>query len=104
MAKTGHLYAYDANQNATFPAQITATQFNGALSGNASTATKATQDESGNNIKATYGSSLSISGHTIKLTNKNGSELASATISSASKDMHFYSGTSAPSDTSGQTV
>ena len=40
MAKTGHLYAYDANQNATFPAQITATQFNGALTGNASTATK----------------------------------------------------------------
>ena len=29
MAKTGHLYAYDGNQNATFPAQVTATQFNG---------------------------------------------------------------------------
>lgn len=29
MAKTGHLYAYDNAQNATFPAQVTATQFNG---------------------------------------------------------------------------
>ena len=35
MAKTGHLYSYDASQNATFPAQITATQFNG-LATNAS--------------------------------------------------------------------
>ena len=27
MAKTGHLYYYDTNQNATFPARVTATQF-----------------------------------------------------------------------------
>ena len=59
---------------------VYASTFHGSLSGNASTATKATQDESGNNIKATYGSSLSISGHTIKLINKNGSELASVTV------------------------
>lgn len=37
MAKNGHLYSYDSNQNATFPAQITATQFNG----NATSATSA---------------------------------------------------------------
>ena len=30
MAKTGHLYTYDAAQNATFPAKITATSFEGA--------------------------------------------------------------------------
>lgn len=36
MAKTGHLYAWDANKNATFPAAITATSFNG----NATSATK----------------------------------------------------------------
>ena len=31
MASTGHLYTFDIDQNATFPAQITATQFNGKL-------------------------------------------------------------------------
>ena len=35
MALSGHLYAYDSSQNATFPAQITATQFNGSLNGRA---------------------------------------------------------------------
>ena len=29
MAKFGHIYSYDENQNTTFPAQVTATQFNG---------------------------------------------------------------------------
>ena len=29
MARDGHLYSYDNSQNATFPAQVTATQFNG---------------------------------------------------------------------------
>ena len=29
MAKTGHLYLYDASQNATFPANVTATTFSG---------------------------------------------------------------------------
>ena len=38
MAATGHLYSYDSLQNAIFPAQITATAFNG----NAATATSAT--------------------------------------------------------------
>ena len=40
MSRQGHLYSYDTAQNATFPANITATTFIGALSGNASTATK----------------------------------------------------------------
>ena len=47
MAKHGHLYSYDYQQNATFPAQVTATQFNGL-------ATKATADADGNTIAATY--------------------------------------------------
>lgn len=42
MAKTGHIYSYDSSQNATFPANVTATTFVGALSGNATTATTAT--------------------------------------------------------------
>lgn len=40
MARTGHMYTYDASQNVTFPAQVTATKFNGPLNGNANTATK----------------------------------------------------------------
>ena len=40
MAKTGHLYSYDSSQNATFPANVTANTFVGALSGNSATATK----------------------------------------------------------------
>ena len=40
MAAKGRIYNYDENQNVTFPAQVTATQFNGPLNGNASTATK----------------------------------------------------------------
>ena len=39
ISSTGHLYDYDANANAIFPAQITATQFNG----NATSATNASK-------------------------------------------------------------
>lgn len=35
MAAIGHLYSYDSSQNAYFPAQITATQFNGNVTGSA---------------------------------------------------------------------
>ena len=43
-------------------------------------ATKATQDESGNNIKANYASSISISDHTITLKNKNNISLGTVTV------------------------
>ena len=55
----------------------------GNLTGNADTAssaTKATQDESGNNIKATYANTISISDHTITLKNKNGTSLGTVTV------------------------
>lgn len=45
-----------------------------------SSATKATQDESGNNIKSSYASSISISDHTITLKNKNGASLGTVTV------------------------
>lgn len=48
--------------------------------GNADTSTKATQDESGNNIKSSYASSISISDHTITLKNKNGASLGTVTV------------------------
>lgn len=54
----------------------------GNIDGNASTATKAAQDESGNNIKATYAASASISGNTLTLKNKNNVTLSTATIPS----------------------
>ena len=50
MAANGHLYSYDYNKNATFPANVTATNF----IGNATTATKASQDGNGNTISSTY--------------------------------------------------
>lgn len=68
MAKDGHLYAHDNSQNATFPANVTATTFIGALSGNATSATsadsatKATQDSDGHQINTTY---LKLAGGTM---------------------------------------
>lgn len=50
MAKYGRLYYCDEAQNATFPAKVTATSF----IGNATTATKASQDGDGNTISSTY--------------------------------------------------
>lgn len=66
MSKTGHLYSYDDDQNATFPANVTATQFVGPLQGNAATATsatsatKATNDGNGNNIVNTYATKTAL--------------------------------------------
>lgn len=66
MSKTGHLYSYDDDQNATFPAKVTATQFVGPLQGNAATATsatsatKATNDGNGNNIVNTYATKTAL--------------------------------------------
>lgn len=77
------IYTHDYQKNVTFPANVTATSFVGSLTGNASSAnsaTKATQDESGNNIKASYAASMSISGSTITLKNKNGSSLGTVTV------------------------
>ena len=46
-------------------------------------AIKAISDDSGNNIKQSYASSLSISGQTLSLKNKNGSVLNSVTLPSS---------------------
>lgn len=69
MAKTGRIYTYDANKNVTFPANVTATSF----SGNASSATKATQDSAGQQINSTYVKGISISGRTVTITKGDGS-------------------------------
>lgn len=58
---------------------LTASSYGGNAD-TATSATKATQDESGNNIKSSYASSISISDHTITLKNKNGSSLGTVTV------------------------
>lgn len=59
---------------------VYATTFTGALSGNASTATKATQDSAGQQINTTYIKGLSTSGKTITYT-KGDNKTGTATIS-----------------------
>ena len=54
MASTGHLYSYDYDKNASFPASVTAVQFKGPLQGNAASATRASLDADGNSIVSTY--------------------------------------------------
>ena len=58
---------------------IRATTFKGALSGNAATATKASQDASGNTITSSYAASLSVSGRTLTLKSKSGATLSTVT-------------------------
>lgn len=77
---TDQVYATNTLSVQPSTGTIRATTFKGALSGNATTATKATQDESGNNIKSNYAASFSISGHTITLKNKNGDSLGTVTV------------------------
>lgn len=80
LMKNDHLYSFDYLQNATFPAKVTATGgFTGDLTG---TATKATGDASGNNIKSSYAASMSLSANTLTLKNKDGGTLSTATLPS----------------------
>lgn len=54
IAKDGHLYDYDYAQNATFPANITATKFIGTLQGNANSASKLNTGTTGTSTKPIY--------------------------------------------------
>ena len=56
---------------------------NVTVNGNATSATKATQDESGNNIKTNYASSLSVDGTTLTLKSKSGASLSTITLTAA---------------------
>lgn len=63
MARDGHLYSFDVNQNATFPAKVTATGgFSGNLAGNADTSnrTKFLETFQQNSTTTTYGSQYPI--------------------------------------------
>lgn len=59
LARTGHVYSYDAQQNVAFPNAVTAQSFNG----NASSATK---DASGNIITSTYATKAELTTHSQK--------------------------------------
>lgn len=61
---------------------VYANTFSGALSGNASTSTKATQDSAGQQINTTYLKGLSINGKTVTLTKGNGTT-STATLPTA---------------------
>lgn len=80
--------SFDGSADINLPGVNTAGNQN--TSGNAATATKATGDQSGNNIKATYGASIEVtnatnlSSATIKLKNKNGTTLSSVSLSKVS--------------------
>ena len=57
MAKSGHMYTYDASKNVTFPAGVTATSFNG-------NATSATQLKAGS-----YGMKADLDGYILPINN-----------------------------------
>ena len=54
MAENSHLYSYDYNQNAKFPAIVTATKFIGTLQGNANSASKLNIGTTGKSTKPVY--------------------------------------------------
>ena len=54
LAKIGKLYSYDESQNATFPANVTATNFIGTLQGNANSASKLNTGTTGTSTKPVY--------------------------------------------------
>lgn len=68
MAYNNHLYSFDYAQNAFFPAQVTATKFNGNAT-SADKATNATQDASGNVITSTYATKNELTSHSQNVSN-----------------------------------
>ena len=63
------------------PLQTSVTGSSGSCTGNSATATKATQDESGNNIKASYASSASLSSNNqLVLKSKSGATLSTVDL------------------------
>lgn len=71
MAKLGHLYSWDSSQNVVFPARVSSSGgFSGSLSGNATSATKATQDASGNVITSTYATKTELGNKVDKVSGK----------------------------------
>lgn len=90
MAATGRMYTYDASQNVTFPAKVTAKSFSGNLTGNADTATKATSDGSGNNIVNTYATKTALKSVSDLVGDNSVSSQISTAIASKSDTGHTH--------------
>lgn len=89
MAKTGHLYAYDYAQNATFPNGVKAKQFTGNLVG---IAQKATQDSHGNTIDEFYAAKTDLNGYVPGETYSKHVQTMSDKTSQLSSDGSTFSG------------
>lgn len=76
----------DESGNSTFPGTVKAPTFSGSLSG---TATKATQDASGNVLTTSYAASLTASGRTITLKSKSGAVLSTATTQDTTYPVYY---------------
>lgn len=102
LMKNDHLYTWDYQLNATFPAQITATQFNGALNGTATNASKVNNHTVNSDVPAN--AVFTDSGGTITKVQANGTDVASsgtANIPAASTSAYgvtkLYNGTDSTS-------
>lgn len=89
MAAFGRMYTYDASQNVTFPAKVTATSFKGSLEGNATSASKVANALTiqGNGTTLTNGT---FDGSAAKTVNITPSSIGAA----ASSHTHNYAGSS----------
>lgn len=76
----------DESGNSAFPGTVKAPTFSGSLSG---TATKATQDASGNVLTTSYAASLTASGRTITLKSKSGAVLSTATTQDTTYPVYY---------------
>ena len=84
MAKTGHLYSYDYNQNAIFPADISGKSFNGFTIGKSVPANAVFTDTTKFDASAITGGTLAIARLTTATTSAYGiTKLSSATNSDA---------------------
>ena len=80
MSGINNVVANVSREDHVHPLQTSVTGSSGSCTGNSATATKATQDESGNNIKASYASTMSLSGNTVTLKSKSGATLSTITL------------------------
>ena len=91
LASTGNLYSYDWQQNATFPAKVTATSFSGPLTGNATTASGIKDSANSSTITASYASAQLAYSDITHLACWNGYQLRAINKSEFAKANHTHS-------------
>lgn len=91
LASTGNLYSYDWQQNATFPAKVTATGFSGPLTGNATTASGIKDSANSSTITASYASAQLAYSDITHLACWNGYSLRAINKSEFAKANHTHS-------------